>query len=129
MKCNVLYLFVSFRYYYICIISRSSRTKMFFKKAFLEISQNLQENTCNGVSGLDDKANWLSTGPSFKIRWANCLIFLFWLVCYLVHFFEHVFVYGFIYESNCNNRYFSRTSFVNFLEVNIFLFSFFFKHC
>ena len=28
-------------------------------------------------AGLDDKANWLSTGPSFKFRWANCLIFLF----------------------------------------------------
>ena len=28
------------------------RTEVFFKKAFLKISQNSQENTCNGVSFL-----------------------------------------------------------------------------
>ena len=46
----VLCLFVSFWYYYICILSRSSRMEVFFKKSFLKILQNSQENTCAGVS-------------------------------------------------------------------------------
>ena len=33
-----LCLFVSFLYYYICILSRSSRTEVLFKKLFLKIS-------------------------------------------------------------------------------------------
>ena len=36
----IFYLFVSFWYCYICILSRSSRTEVFFKKMFLKISQN-----------------------------------------------------------------------------------------
>ena len=42
----VSYLFVSFWYYYICILSRSSRTEVFLKK-ILKISQ---ENICTGDS-------------------------------------------------------------------------------
>ena len=44
-----LYLFVSFWYYYICILSRESRTEVFLKKVFLKKSQNSQENTCTGI--------------------------------------------------------------------------------
>ena len=35
---------------YICILSKNSRTEVFFKKLFLKISQNSQENTFAGVS-------------------------------------------------------------------------------
>ena len=45
----VLCLFASIWYYYICILSRSSRTEVFFKKLFLKIVENPQENTCAGV--------------------------------------------------------------------------------
>ena len=37
---------------YICILSRSTQTEVFLKKVFLIISQNLQENTCTGISFL-----------------------------------------------------------------------------
>ena len=45
----VLYLFVSFWYYYTFILSRSSRTEIFLKKVFLKIVQNSLENTCTGI--------------------------------------------------------------------------------
>ena len=45
-KKYVLCLFVSFWYYYICILSRGSRTDVFFKKLLLKVSQNSQESTC-----------------------------------------------------------------------------------
>ena len=44
------YVFVSFWYYYICILFRSSRAEVFLKKVFLKISQNSQETTCTGVT-------------------------------------------------------------------------------
>ena len=51
VRYNVLCLFVSIWYYYYCILSRSSRTEVFFKKLFLKILKNLQdENTCARVS-------------------------------------------------------------------------------
>ena len=53
---SVLYLFASFLHYYICILSRSSL--VFFKKVFLKISQNLQENTCTAVSFLRAASNF-----------------------------------------------------------------------
>ena len=46
----VSYLFVSFWYYHVYILSKSNRTEVFYKKVFLKISQNSQENTCTGVS-------------------------------------------------------------------------------
>ena len=52
-----LHLFVSFWYYYICILSRSSRTEVFLKKVFLKISQ---ENTCTGVSFLSVASNFIN---------------------------------------------------------------------
>ena len=39
----VLYLSVLFWYYYICILSRSSRTEVFLKKVFLKTSHNLRK--------------------------------------------------------------------------------------
>ena len=54
---SVLYLFASFLHYYICILSRSSRL-VFFKKVFLKISQNSQENTCTAVSFLRAASNF-----------------------------------------------------------------------
>ena len=39
-----------FGIYYICILSKNNRTEVFFKKLFLKISQNSQENTFAGVS-------------------------------------------------------------------------------
>ena len=54
---SVLYLFASFSHYYICILSRSSRL-VFFKKVFLKISQNSQENTCIAVSFLRAASNF-----------------------------------------------------------------------
>ena len=56
----VLYLFVSFWYYYICILSRGSRTEVFLKKSFLKISQNSQENTCTGISVLSATGNFIN---------------------------------------------------------------------
>ena len=56
----VSYLFVSFWYHYICILSRSSRTEVFLKKVFLKISQNLQENTCTKVSFLSAACNFIN---------------------------------------------------------------------
>ena len=56
----VSYLFVSFWYYYICILSRSSRTEVFLKKVFLKISQNSQENTCTGVFFLCATSNFIN---------------------------------------------------------------------
>ena len=57
---HVLYLFVSFCYYYICILSRSSRAEVFLKTVFLKISQNSQENTCTGVSFLSAASNFVN---------------------------------------------------------------------
>ena len=54
---SVLSLFTSFLHYYICILSRSSRL-VFFKKVFLKISQNSQENTCTAVSFLRAASNF-----------------------------------------------------------------------
>ena len=49
--------------------------------------------------------------------------FLFWLVCYLVHFFNSIFVHSFIFlQSNCNYGYFYRSSSSIFWKVNIFFF-------
>ena len=56
----VLYLFVSFWYYYICILSKSSRTEVFLKTVFLKMSQNSQENTCTGVSFLTAASNFIN---------------------------------------------------------------------
>ena len=39
-----------FGIYCICIPSKNNRTEVFFKKLFLKISQNSQENTFAGVS-------------------------------------------------------------------------------
>ena len=49
MKWGKMRIFVSLWYYYICILSRSNRNEVFFKKMFLKTLQNSQENTCNGV--------------------------------------------------------------------------------
>ena len=57
---HVLYLFISFCYYYICILSRSSRGEVFLKTVFLKISQNWQENTCTGVSFLSATSNFVN---------------------------------------------------------------------
>ena len=46
----VLCLLVSFWYYYICNLSRSSQMEVFFKNLFLKISQNSQKNACAGFS-------------------------------------------------------------------------------
>ena len=46
----IFYLFVSFWYYSISILSKSSRTEVFVKKMFLKILQNSKENTFTGVS-------------------------------------------------------------------------------
>ena len=56
----VSHLYVSFWYYYICILSRSSRTEVFFKKVFWKILQNSQENTCNGISFLSASSNFVN---------------------------------------------------------------------
>ena len=56
----VSYLFVSFWYYYISILSRSSRTEMFLRKVSLKISQNAQENACTGVSFLITVNNFIN---------------------------------------------------------------------
>ena len=47
----------------------------------------------------NNKVNWLSMGPSFKICWGNCLIFLFFISLLFGPFFRYIFVYSFIY---CN---------------------------
>ena len=61
VRCNyVPYLFVSFWYHYICMLSRSSRTDVFLKKVFLKISQNSQENTCTEVSFLSAVCNFIN---------------------------------------------------------------------
>ena len=60
------------------------------------------------------------TKPIGFLRVRPLSVFL--LVCYLINFFQYIFVYDFIYlQSNCNNGYLSRTNFVNFLKINIFL--------
>ena len=45
----ILYLFVLFWYYCICILSKSVHAEVFYKKLFLKILQNLQENNRVGV--------------------------------------------------------------------------------
>ena len=55
----VSYLFVSFWYYYICALSRESCAEVFFKKVFLKMSQNSQENTSNRVSFLSATSNFI----------------------------------------------------------------------
>ena len=57
---HISYLFASFWYHDICILSRSSRTDVFLDKVFLKISQNPQENTCNGVSFLSTACNFIN---------------------------------------------------------------------
>ena len=56
----VLYLFVSFWYYYICIQSRSIHMEVFLKKLHFKILQNSQENTCAGVSFLSAASNFIN---------------------------------------------------------------------
>ena len=53
----VLYWFVSFRYYYICILCKSSRTEVFLKKVLLKNSLHSQEKACTGVSFLTTANN------------------------------------------------------------------------
>ena len=45
-----LYLFISFWCYYVCILFRGSHTEASFKKLFLKILENSQENTRAGLS-------------------------------------------------------------------------------
>ena len=52
------------------------RTEAFFKKAFLKISQNSQENTCNGVSFLSAASNCIKKGSPahmFSVNFAKLL--------------------------------------------------------
>ena len=55
-----LHLFVSFWYYYICILSRSSRTRVFLKEMLLKISENIQKNICIGVSLLSPTSSFVN---------------------------------------------------------------------
>ena len=72
MKWGKIYIFVSLWYYYICILSRSSRNEVFFKKVFLKTSQNSQENTCNGVSFLSTASNFIKKDISFLWHVFSC---------------------------------------------------------
>ena len=68
---DVLYLFVSFWYYYICVISRSSRTEV-----FLKIWQSLQEITCTRVSFLSATCNIFKKENSLQVfSFEFCQIF------------------------------------------------------
>ena len=60
----VLYLFVSFWYYYTFILSRSSRTEVFLKKVFLKIVQNSLENTCIGIFFFNATSNFNEEAPA-----------------------------------------------------------------
>ena len=72
---------------------------------------------CQYYLGLDDKANRLSTGPSFKVCCGNCLSFLLFDQPVVQSIFSvYIYLQFHLLQSNCNNGYFSRTSFVNFLK-------------
>ena len=74
-RLNYIY-FTSCCYYYICVLSRSSRTEVFFKKVFLNISQNSQESTCNGVSFLSAASNFIKKEtPAHEFSCEICKIF------------------------------------------------------
>ena len=82
----VLYLFVSYWYYYICILSKSSRAEVFLKKVFLKILQNLQENICTEVSFSSAASNFINEKtltqcfPKPSTIFAKISIVIVWLV-------------------------------------------------
>ena len=56
---------------YICILTRSSRTEMFFKKVLLKILQNSQETTC--CIFLSAKSNFIKIDTPALVFSCECL--------------------------------------------------------